>query len=104
MATVNSRNESQNCSICQVLLVPFPGGHAGPLHDNHATRNDVPPNGQFCDPKPSDLITVPCCYKHNRIHSGVAEGLTMLAALEIGRNEGGETIPLCRLPGGRFPL
>jgi len=59
----------------------------------------VPPDGLFCDPKPSDLITVPCCHKHNRKHSGVDERLRMVAALELGRNEGGERILLDKVFG-----
>jgi hypothetical protein len=82
----------QRCYICDVELVPIPRAHNGPLQDNHATRDHVPPDGLFCDPKPSNLITVPCCHKHNRKHSGVDERLRMFAALEIGRNEGGEKI------------
>jgi len=82
----------QRYYICDVELVPIPSGHSGRLEDNHETRDHVPPNGLFCDPKPSDLITVPCCHKYNRKHSGVDERLIMLAAMEIGRSEGGERI------------
>jgi hypothetical protein len=82
----------QRCYICGVELIPVPRGHNGPLHNHHATRDHAPPTGLFCDPKPFHLITVPCCNKHNGKHSGVDERLRMLAALEIGRNEGGEKI------------
>lgn len=82
----------QRCYICGVELVPVPGGHTGRLIDNHATRDHVPPDGIFCEPKPSNLITVPCCHKHNRMHSGVDERLRMISAMELARNEGGERI------------
>lgn len=72
------------------------------LQDNHATRDHVPPDGLFCDPKPSNLITVPCCHKHNRKHSGVDERLRMLAALEISRNKGGEKILSEKVFGSTF--
>lgn len=84
--------QPQHCYICGDELVPVPSGHQGPLQDNHATRDHVPPNGLFCDPKPSNLITVPCCHKHNNRHSGVDERLRMLAALEIIRNQSGQRI------------
>jgi hypothetical protein len=82
----------QRCYICGIELVPVPTGHAGRLQDDHATRDHVPPEGFFCDPKPSNLISVPCCHKHNRKHSGVDERLRMVAALELRRNEGGERV------------
>jgi hypothetical protein len=99
---VKNQNAPLRCYICDVELVPIPSGHAGRLQDNHATRDHVPPDGLFCDPKPSNLITVPCCHKHNRKHSGVDERLRMLAALEIGRNEGGEKILLEKVFGSTF--
>ena len=80
------------CYICGIELVPIPSGHRGRLQDSHATKDHVPPDGLFCDPKPSNLITVPCCHKHNRKHGGVDERLRMLASLEITRNEGREKI------------
>lgn len=82
----------QRCYICGIELIPVPSGYVGRLQDKHATRDHVPPDGLFCDPKPPDLITVPCCYKHNLKHSDVDERLRMLAAVEIGRNKGGEKI------------
>src|SRR5436190_7201975 len=89
----------KRCYICGVELIPVPSGHTLPLQANHATRDHVPPDGVFCDPKPSDLITVSCCHNHNRKHSGVDERLRMLAALEIGRNQGGEKILLEKVFG-----
>lgn len=93
---------SQRCYICDVELVPVPRGYVGGLRDNHATRDHIPPNGLFCDPKPNDLITVPCCHKHNRKHSGVDERLRLLAASEIGRNEGGDNILTEKVFGSTF--
>ena len=89
----------KRCYICGIELIPVPSGHQGTLQDNHETRDHVPPDGLFCEPKPSDLITVPCCHKHNRKHSGVDERLRMVAALELGRNEGGERILLEKVFG-----
>jgi len=89
MPTVESKKSvAQYCYICDCELVPVPSGHQGSLQDNHATRDHVPPDGIFCDPKPSDLITVPCCHRHNGKHSGVDERLRMLAAMDVDRNEG----------------
>lgn len=82
----------KRCYICDVELTPVPSGHQSELQDNHATRDHVPPECFFCDPKPSDLITVPCCHKHNRKHSGADERLRMIMALALERNEGGEKI------------
>jgi hypothetical protein len=96
---MTKKNGPQRCYICDVELVPIPSGHQGHLNENHATRDHVPPDGIFCDPKPSDLITVPCCHKHNGKHSGVDERLRMLAALEVGRNDGGEQILLDKVFG-----
>src|SRR5579883_336932 len=98
----NNQHAPQRCYICDVELLPVPSGHVGRLWDNHATRDHVPPDGLFCDPKPSNLITVPCCHKHNRKHSGVDERLRMLAALEIGRNKAGEKILLEKVFGSTF--
>lgn len=99
---LNNQRTSHRCYICDVELLPVPSGHVGRLQANHATRDHVPPDGLFCDPRPSDLITVPCCHKHNSRHSGVDERLRMLAALEIGRNKAGEKILLEKVFGSTF--
>jgi hypothetical protein len=80
------------CYICGIELLPVPKGHKPPLLANHATKDHVPPKSLFCDPKPLNLITVPCCNKHNNKHSGVDERLRMLAALEVTRNAGGDKV------------
>lgn len=89
----------QRCYLCGVQLVSVPRGYNPPLRDDHKTSDHVPPYGIFCDPKPSNLISVPCCNKHNGKHSGVDERLRMVAALEIERNAGGETILLEKVFG-----
>jgi hypothetical protein len=71
-----------------------PSGHQGRLEDYHLTRDHVPPDGIFCEPKPTNLITVPCCHRHNGKHSG--------AALEITRNEGGAKILEQKVFGSTF--
>jgi hypothetical protein len=90
---------AERCYLCGVQLVPVPRGYKLPLQDNHATRDHVPPDGLFYDPKPSNLITVPCCHKCNSKHSGVDERLRMVAAMALGRNEGGERVLLDRVIG-----
>jgi len=84
--------QSQRCYICGETLIPVPKGHNGPFLPKHCTSDHVPPKGIFDDPKPSNLITVLCCRECNGRHSGFDERLRMFAALEIGRNPGGENI------------
>lgn len=83
---------SQRCYLCGVELVPVPSGYSLPLRENHATKDHVPPDGIFCDPKPLNLITVPCCHKDNGKHSGIDERLRMVAAMALDRNSGGDRI------------
>jgi hypothetical protein len=92
----------QRCYICEGELVPVPRDHKGQLQDNHATRDHIPPAAIFCDPKPSNLITVACCNKHNGKHSGMDERLRMLLSLELGRNEGGKQVLLQKVFGSTF--
>ena len=47
---MSQKQEEQSCYLC--------GGIAD-------TRDHVPPRGIFSEPRPSDLITVPCCGKCN---------------------------------------
>ena len=82
----------RRCYLCGIPLIPVPSGYRSPLQPNHATRDHVPPDGLFCDPKPTNLITVPCCNEHNKRHSGVDERLRILTALELRHNEGGQRI------------
>jgi len=89
----------QRCYICGDTLVPVPKGHNGPLLPKHRTSDHVPPKGIFNDPKPSNLITVPACHECNGKHSGFDEQLRTLAAMETGRNAGGEKILMQKVLG-----
>lgn len=56
------------------------------------TREHVPPKGFFPDPKPSNLITVPCCWKCNNPKSENDEMLRLFAASAVNRNEAGSLV------------
>jgi phosphoribosylamine---glycine ligase len=86
------RPQRTRCYICGDLLIPVPKGYSGRLEAKHATNDHVPPDAIFNDPKPSNLITVPCCNECNSKHSGFDERLRAFAAIEIGKNKGGEKI------------
>ena len=84
--------QPRRCYVCGDELIPIPSGHQGGLLPKHDTGDHVPPKGIFNDPKPTNLISVPCCSECNNKHSGFDEQLRMLTASEIGSNEGGKRI------------
>ena len=59
---------------------------------DHLTRDHVPPAGLFPDPKPSNLLTVPCCYQCNNRKSSFEERLRILATIPFDRNQAGAKI------------
>jgi hypothetical protein len=64
------------------------------------TRDHVPPSGIFPSPKPSDLISVPCCFACNNQHSGFDERLRIVASMPFDRNQVGQTIMDNAVVGG----
>jgi hypothetical protein len=54
-----------------------------------ATRDHIPPKGIFNSPKPSDLITVPCCFICNNDASVYDESFKTYLGMHIAR-QGGE--------------
>lgn len=67
-----------NCYLC---------GQEGDLTVDH-----VPPKGFFPSPKPSNLITVPCCKACNLSYSKDDEATRAWFSALIGRSEAGEWI------------
>jgi len=62
-----------------------------PLADQ-LTWDHVPPRGLFNSPRPSNLISVPCCFVCNNKHSGFDERLRICASMPFDRNESGQRI------------
>jgi hypothetical protein len=88
------------CYLCGVELCRHslcPGEKPPP---NHRTRDHVPPTGLFADPKPDNLITVPCCLTCNSLHSDFDERLRMAASTPFDRNRTGQTILDNKVVGG----
>jgi len=69
-----------NCYLC------------GKLDDGNFTRDHVPPKGLFLEPRPSNLITVPCCLECNNKHSDFDERLRIIASMPFDRNKVGQSI------------
>lgn len=80
------------CYICRDDLIEIPKEHKGPLHPKHRTRDHVPPKGLFVDPKPTNLICVPCCNACNGEQSGFDDRFRILVASEITANAAGRKI------------
>jgi hypothetical protein len=61
--------------------------------DTHSITNDhVPPKGFFPEPRPSDLITVPCCARCNNSFSKDDEAVRTWLCAVIGSTPAGEWI------------
>jgi hypothetical protein len=66
-------NQNQICAICGERLA--------------TTRDHVPPAGIFPKPRPSDLITIPCCFECNNSNSRWDEIFRVLMSLHVSRND-----------------
>ncbi len=53
------------------------------------TKDHIPPKSIFTRPRPSDLITVPCCFKCNNDASKTDEGFMAYLGMHVAR-QGGE--------------
>jgi hypothetical protein len=61
--------------------------------DTHSITNDhVPPKGFFPEPRPSNLITVPCCARCNHAFSKDDEAVRTWLCTVIGATPAGEWI------------
>lgn len=56
------------------------------------TKDHIPPESFFLVPKPTNLITVPCCYTCNNSHSKDDEAARIFLSSDIRRSEAGEKI------------
>ena len=56
------------------------------------TRDHVPPKNLFPKPRPSNLVTVPCCYKCNNRYSKEDEYFRLAVCCPINANQLGKTM------------
>jgi hypothetical protein len=56
------------------------------------TRDHIPPRGFFPPPRPSNLITVPCCNACNHLYSLDDEAVRLWLSAHLGASEAGEWI------------
>ncbi len=56
------------------------------------TRDHVPPGGFFPEPRPTDLLTVPCCLKCNNGFSGDDDIMRLYLSANIARSAAGDWI------------
>lgn len=60
--------------------------------ENATTRDHIPPRGFFPPPRPSDLITVPCCAACNAAFSIEDEYFRLVLSSLVGRSPAGDKI------------
>lgn len=60
-----SKPREERCYLCNILVRRYRLKRGEPTPADQRTRDHIPPEGLFPDPKPTDLITVPCCYRCN---------------------------------------
>ena len=56
------------------------------------TRDHIPPKALFLEPRPADLITVPCCYECNQAFHKQDELLRLFVSVGFNRNKQGDLI------------
>jgi hypothetical protein len=82
----------ERCYLCGTGLVRVSEQRVGKKPPNAHTVDHIPPKGLFPEPRPANLITVPCCYRCNQEHSDFDEQLRLLLACALERNTAGATI------------
>ena len=82
----------EHCYLCGVRLEHQAKEPDGTTSAFAYTVDHIPPKGLFPEPRPANLITVPCCYRCNQEHSGFDDQLRLLAASAIQRNSAGGVI------------
>jgi hypothetical protein len=72
------KNSAMHCYLCR---------------DSNASTNDhIPPKGFFPEPRPSNLITIPCCLRCNNDFSKDDEAVRTWFSASIGATPAGEWI------------
>lgn len=66
------------------------------------TKDHIPPKNLFPDPKPSNLITVPCCKKCNEEMSTIDESFRVFVSSVINRSKSGDWIWNNKVLGSSF--
>ncbi len=77
------------CYLCNTPLVDY-DSNLKPTPDDKETNDHIPPDCLFPKPKPSNLISVKCCYRCNQSHSEFDTQLQIIAALPFDRNPSGQ--------------
>lgn len=73
-----SSRRSSKCYLCGTM--------------DPSTRDHVPPRGFFPDPKPDNLITVPCCTKCNNSYAADEEAFRLFISVAEGVSPAGAWI------------
>lgn len=87
-----SKTPPEYCYLCDVLLHRYEIAPGASPPDDHRTRDHVPPEGLFPDPKPTNLITVPCCYRCNRSFSKLDEQFRAIVSMAANVSGAGTDI------------
>lgn len=95
-----SKTVNEHCYLCGIQIREYhlrPGEAPPP---DGKTKDHVPPKALFQPPLPTNLVTVPCCFRCNNKHSGFDERLRILASLPFDRSETGQSVLEKRVLGG----
>jgi hypothetical protein len=91
---------SQHCYLCDIPVRKYelkPGEKHRPYD---LVPDHVPPKCLFPEPRPDNLIAIPCCFECNNKHSGFDERLRIVASIPFDRNEAGQKILDEKVVGG----
>ena len=92
--------KQEHCYLCGTPVRNYSLRHGESPPPDFRTRDHVPPGGLFPSPKPSNLISVPCCFRCNNQHSGFDERLRIVASAPFDRNQLGQKILEKEVLGG----
>jgi len=84
--------KAERCYLCGIAVRAYALQKGEKPAFDFRTCDHVPPAGLFPQPRPTNLTTVPCCFKCNNEHSGFDERLRIIAAMSFDRNASGQRI------------
>jgi hypothetical protein len=87
-----SNNRNQNCYLCGIEVREYKLKPGEQHPSDQLIPDHVPPKGLFPEPRPDNLIEVPCCFSCNNKHSGFDERLRIVAVMAFDRNKIGQKI------------
>lgn len=86
------KEREEFCYLCKTPLRRHKLANGEQTPPDQRTRDHIPPECLFPEPKPTNLITIPCCYRCNRTFSDVDEQFRVFVTAPVNVSSTGKSV------------